>query len=89
MEILTNFADTTNEAIYARHHLRHAWESPNANEHLHELYARDFQAQEIQKERDLYGKSFKDVEDEIEELWAEIMVPHEENEDLEGGLSGN
>lgn len=87
-EILSNFTDATNEAVEARYHLRHAWEMPNANDHLRDLYTRDFQVQEIEKERELYGKSFKDVEDEIEELWAEIMVPHEEQGASEGGLSG-
>lgn len=70
-----------------RAHLQSAWEQPDANERLQDLYTWGFYLQEAMKFRDDYGREYERLGEEIEEVRADINVPHEARaEGNEGGL---
>lgn len=54
-----------------------AWRTFDANEHLPELYEAQSQVQLALDERDRYGRTWKWIGDEIEELLADLLFPED------------
>lgn len=47
------------------------------NDRLSELYQSEFEYLDTDRAQDEHGRTFKGVEEEIEEVLADVMVPHE------------
>jgi hypothetical protein len=54
------------------------WARSDANDNLQMLYAGERRLMEVNKLWEKYGRGFRMYEDEIEELWGDLMVPDEE-----------
>jgi len=54
-----------------------AWGSEVANQHLDELYVMQNQLNILKKQNCEYGKDWKALGEEINELFGDIMVPGE------------
>ncbi len=81
---LVAFTRLSAEISNIRNDLEHSWDDLNANDGLAELYERENQAQESERLRDFYGRSFETANEEIEQLWADIVVPHDARAQAEG-----
>jgi hypothetical protein len=63
------------------------WARSDANDNLQMLYAGERRLMEVNKLWEKYGRWFRMYEDEIEELWGDLMVRDEEEPDGEGSVS--
>ena len=57
--------------------LAKGWAQPDANANLQMLYEREMRLMELKKLWQKYARAFRTCEEEIEELWADLMVPDE------------
>lgn len=71
---LGHFRSIAYDISYARRLLAVEWLAPDANAKLADLYERDARLSATEKVRDAYGDRVRELEMEIEDVWAEIIV---------------
>ena len=81
-DILKNYKDCAAKMIAKSRLTQQAWDHPDANQHLPEIYAAELEMQDLQREYHRWGRDFVTVAEEIEELLGDIMVPHESRPDV-------
>lgn len=60
------------------------WGRPDANDNLKLLYAGEMRLMEVNKLWDKYARGFRMCQEEIEELWGDLVVPNEQRLPGEG-----
>ncbi len=76
-QALANFCFSGKEVGRSQEELDVAWGSEVANKHMDELYVMQNQLTILMKQNCEYGKDWKRLGDEIDELFGDIMVPRE------------
>ncbi len=76
-QALADFCFSGKAVVNSQKRLDDAWDSDVANQHLNELFVMQHQLTVLQKQHDEYGKEWKRLGEEIDELFGDMMVPGE------------
>lgn len=76
-QALADFCFSGKAVVKSQKRLDDAWDSDVANQHLNELFVMQHQLTVLQKQHDEYGKEWKRLGEEIDELFGDMMVPGE------------
>lgn len=71
------FKSSSDERNTLERDLAIGWGRPDANDNLQVLYAGELRLIEVNKLWDKYARGFRMCEEEIEELWGDLVVPDE------------
>ena len=80
------FKSSSDERVTLERDLAKGWGRSDANDNLQVLYAGELRLMEVNKLWDKYARGFRMCEEEIEELWGDLVVPDEESLPGEGAF---
>ena len=80
------FKSSSDERSTLEDDLATGWERSDANENLQVLYAGELRLMEVNKLSDKYAQGFRMCEEEIEELWGDLVVPDEQRSPDEAAI---
>lgn len=80
------FKSSSDERNTLEDDLATGWERSDANENLQVLYAGELRLMEVNKLSDKYAQGFRMCEEEIEELWGDLVVPDEQRSPDEAAI---
>lgn len=80
------FRSSSEERNTLEDDLAMGWERSDANENLQVLYAGELRLMEVNKLWDKYARGFRMCEEEIEELWGDLLVPDEQRSPDEAAI---
>lgn len=80
------FKSSSDERSTLEDDLATGWERSDANENLQVLYAGELRLMEVNKLSDKYARGFRMCEEEIEELWGDLVVPDEQRSPDEAAI---
>ena len=76
-QALENFCFSGEKVKFSQKELDDAWDSDVADQHLNDLFIMQSQLTALTKQHDEYGKEWKKLGDDIDELFGDLMVPGE------------
>lgn len=78
---LSSFQEATKRRVVLHHHIESLRQG--GNDRLPELYQSEFELQDTGRARETHGRMYKQLEEEIDELQADLTVPHEARKEEE------
>ena len=78
---LSSFEEATKRLVTLKHHVESM--RRNGNDQLPELYQSEFEFWDTGRAQDAHGRMYKRLEEEIDELQADLAVPHEARKEEE------